>query len=378
MKITFLISGSVRSNFSYRAIVFAKALHKLGYDISVIAPSADKYNNFVSEHIDSIDGVRVLQPFQFSTKRPEINLVPYLFGALKMVLKEKPDLVYIYKPTPVSVVGFAIRLFRKPTIILDVDDLGSEVMRIEGHPWYQRKLVEWSENFGVKHADRIVVASSYLFQKYQKEFPNKPIHIIPNGIEKDWFSEAVSSPEKRRIIFLGSVNRKSILGPLFDVLPEIVESCPDVKVLIIGDGKDLKYFQKKSENLKVSSCVIFAGWLDIAEARSYLCIGDIGYNYMPDETTVRAASNMKVPQYMSRGVVPLVSAVGDLPATVDFGKAGYICAADDPRELKITLVEALRDSGRLEKAQKARAFAAEKFDMDRLASDFSQWLATAK
>jgi glycosyltransferase involved in cell wall biosynthesis len=378
MKITFMVSGSVRSNFVYRALALARALRKQGHEVSVIAPKADKYNDFRAEYIDAIDGVTISQPFQFATKRPEINLLPYLFGAAKRVLQEKSDLVYIYKPTPINVIGFIIKFFRKTLVVVDMDDLGSEVMKIEGHPWHQRKLVEWSEKFAVKHADRLVVASTYLFEKYRKEFFNKPIHVMPNGVEGDWFAPIVLSKEKKRIVFMGAINRKNILEPLFDIMPDIIKEHRNVRVLIIGAGKDLEYFKKKTEELKIASNVEFTGWLNIEEACSRLNSGDIGYNYMPDEPTTKAASNMKVPQYMARGVVPLVSKIGDLPATVDFGKAGYICDADNVHALKATLLHALEDGGRLKKAEQARMFTLQKFDWNHLAIMLDGWLNSGK
>ena len=378
MKITFLVSGSIRSNFVYRALALARALHVLGSDVSIIAPKADKYNDFQGEDTSDIGGVKIFQPFQFKTKRPEINLLPYLFNATKLAIKQKPELVYIYKPTPVNVVGFVIKLFRKIPVVVDIDDLGSEVMKIEGHPWHQRKLVEWSENFAIKHADRLVVASTYLFEKYRKEFPDKPIHIMPNGVEGDWFSPATPSQEKKRIVFMGSINRRNILEPLFDVTPEIIKKHPESKLLIIGAGKELEYFKEKAKDLNIGQNVVFTGWLNLEAARSYLYAGDIGYNYMPDEPTTRAASNMKVPQYMARGVVPIVSDFGDLPSTVDSGRAGYVCKSDDMHALQEKLIEALEDGERFQKAERARAFAVEKFAWDTLARNFYQWLMPVK
>ena len=161
MKILMLGSGSVKSNFMHRLLALAKALKQRGHNVTIIAPKADKYNNFEPETITGLDGVRILQPFQFATKRLEINLLPYLFDAARLVLREKPDIVYMYKPTPVSLVGLVSKLFRRTRTVLDMDDLGSEVMQIEGHPAHQRKLVEWSERLAARFADQLVVASTF-------------------------------------------------------------------------------------------------------------------------------------------------------------------------------------------------------------------------
>jgi len=378
MKITFLASGTVRSNFTYRIVALAKALHAMGYETSIIAPSADKYNNFTDEKITAIDGVKIVQPFQFVTKRLEINLLPYLFGAARALLREKPDIVYIYKPTPISIVGLVAKLFQKTPVIVDIDDLGSEVMKIEEHPWHQRKLVEWSERLAVSRADRLVVASNHLFDLYRRQFPDKPIHLMTNGVDAEWFTPQSDPPTTMQIIFMGAINRKNILEPLFDVMPNILKQIPETKLLVIGDGKDLPYFKQKSEQLNLGESVTFTGWLELSEARKHLHKGDVGYNYMPDEPTIKASNNMKTPQYMARGVLPLVSDAIDLSTSPDFGNVGYIAKANDLHALETTLLHALHDPDRIKKAERAGIFALEKFNWDRLAVAFHQWLIPQK
>ena len=88
MKITFLTSGSVKSNFTYRNVQLARALKKQGHDVTIVCPIPDKYNNFKPEIVKEIDGVKVIQPFQFKTKRVEIHLFPYIFST---IYERKPE-----------------------------------------------------------------------------------------------------------------------------------------------------------------------------------------------------------------------------------------------------------------------------------------------
>jgi len=266
------------------------------------------------------------------------------------------------------------KFFWRIPVIVDIDDLGSEVMKIEGHPYHQRKLVAWSERLAVGYADRLVAASTYLFDMYHREFPKKPIHIMSNGVDPEWFEKTIASQAAKKIIFLGALNRKSILEPLLDVMPKIIEHIPEAQALIIGDGKYLAYFKQKSEYLKIDKNITFTGWLKLSDARAHLHEGDIGYGYMPNETTVIAANNMKISQYMSRGVVPLVSDVGDLPAMVDFGRVGYIAKANDLEALESVLLDALNDKDRPKKAAKAPLFSLEKYSWDTLANSLNQWI----
>jgi glycosyltransferase involved in cell wall biosynthesis len=377
MKITFLGSGNIRSNFSYRILKVATALHKQGHEVTIIVPSADKYNNFVSEKITSLNGVSIRQPFQFKTKHMVINLLPYVISATHMVLKDKSDLIYIYKPTPISIVGLFAKVFHQTPVVLDMDDLGSEVMKIEGHPKYQQLLVRWCESVAAKYANKLIVTSTFLFDIFRAKFPNKPIHRMSNGVDEEWFTPVQKHAEKR-IVFMGAINRKNILEPLFEVVPSLIEKYPDLKICIIGDGRFLPYFKERCKIAKIEENVTFTGWLDMDQLRENLFSGDIGYNYMPYERTVLAASNMKVPQYMSRGVVPIVSDIGDLPASVNFGNAGYIAKADDTQALRQTLVNALEDKEFFQKSENSRLFSIEKYSWDILAADVEHFLGIGK
>ncbi len=374
MKITFITSGSVLSNFTYRALQLSRSLQKRGHEVSIMAPVADKYNNFKSEKVTDIDGVKIIQPFQFKTKRLEINLIPYILHAAYIMIRNKSDLIYIYKPTPISIVGLLGKLLYKTETILDMDDLGSEVMKIEGRPAYQLKLVKWCEDISAKYCDKIVTASTYLKNYFEKIFPEKPILVMSNGVNDEWFEPLVFSNFKKRIVFFGALNRKNILEPLFDVLPNVIKYHPDINILIIGDGKFLEYFKDKVLSLSLGSHVEFTGWLDVSKAKERLKAGDIGYNYMPNEITTRAASNMKVPQYMSRGVVPLVSNVGDLASYVDFGRAGYICEPNNLKALENKIILALSDIDRIKKSGNANLFSLNNFNLDVLSKRFEDWI----
>ncbi len=374
MKITLFASGTIKSNFSYRVLQLGRSLVTRGHDVSIVVPSADKYNNFKKEKISSIDGVKIIQPFQFNTRRVELNLIPYILHMFYIALSHKADLIYIYKPTPITIGGLLGKLVYGTPVVLDMDDLGSEVMRIEGHSLFQRKLVEWCEHIVARFSDRIVVVSTYLYDLYKNKFPLKPILIIPNGVDEVWFSPVNSTSSEKRIVFLGAINRKNILEPLFDVLPNIIKKYPGLKILIIGSGTYLDYFKQKTESAGFADNVEFTGWLALDEARAHLRAGDIGYNYMPDEPTVKASSNMKVPQYMARGVVPLVSRVGDLEKTIGNGEAGYAALPNDLHSLESTILEALSDENSSEKSKQAVRLAAEKFNWNILATQFESWI----
>ena len=375
-KIIVLASGSLNASLTYRVRIISKQLSEKDYNVTLVVPSADKYNHFLRERVKCIEKVKVLQPFQFSTKIPVLNLIPYIISLSFHMLRHRYDLVYLYKPTPITIpCVIAKKLYTTP-IVLDMDDIGAQVMLEEGQPKAMYKLVAWCERIAENSANAIVVTSNYLRQKYASEQPGKPVILVPNGVDAKQFKPLPRSGGLQpRLVFFGAFNHRNILDPLFIALPTIVQAIPKTKIVIVGDGTEMKYYKSIVAQNKLAKNVEFTGWLTHDNAINHFKYADIGYAYKPNTDSVKAASLMKVPQYMALGVVPLVSDVGDLSEYVKYGKAGYICRPDDPVALAEKIITALLDKkGRLARAEVATNWALETFDWKNLANDVDGFL----
>jgi glycosyltransferase involved in cell wall biosynthesis len=361
MKIVLLASGSVRSSLTARLVNIGSELVKRGHEVYMIAPSADKYNDFKEEKINELEGIKIINPYQFVTRNRVLNLIPYIPSAFFKILFLRADIIQIYKPTPLTIVGLLARSQKKTKIVLDMDDLGSAVMVLEeGQNWATR-LVAWCEEKAARSADGIIVASSFLQRFYQKEFPKKPIIWVPNGIQKLPQLSHTTDRETPRIVFLGSINNRDVLKPLFESLPEIkkIYSKDLPLVHIVGDGSELSYFEAFVRQNNLTDMVQFHGWIDSQKIGDIIAPGDLGYYCVPDQDTYKAASSQKIFQYMSYEIVPVVNAIGDLPFYVENGKSGYIVSVEG---LAAQLVELLKDQkGRMERGREGKRHVQESF-----------------
>lgn len=365
--VVMLASGTINSSFTYRILSIGRELVRRGYEVTIIAPTLDKYSNYKQETFTEIDGVHIERPFQFQFRHTELSMFPYIVSAAWKMLTLPVDIVYVYKPTPLTIVGLLAKFFRGVPVILDMDDLGSEVMKLEGNSSFRTTLVNWCERLTAKYADSIIVVSSYLLQVYKTKYPNKKVEWVPNGTDSILFSEQLSPQEEdcARIVMIGGINRENIIEPLIRALPHVTARIPEreIELRIIGDGSKLPYLKSLAEELGVSSVIRYLGWVEKSLLPKYVHMGDIGYCYMPDHLTTRACSNMKVFDYMALGITPLVSDVGDLPYYVDKGNAGYVVPAGDFKVLIDTLVNALRgNNDRLARSRAAADRAITLFD----------------
>jgi glycosyltransferase involved in cell wall biosynthesis len=355
VKVLILSSGSYKSILALRVVALAQHLGQRHQDVTLMAPSADKYNNFTPDKDPKLAHVRVVQPWQLVTRSAMVNLIPYILSSFVMLLRRRADVIYLCKPTPVTILGLLPRLFFHTPVILDLDDLGSDVMKSQGQSVLQYTLVAWCEKLAMRYADGVVVASTYLERLMKARYPDKQVIVIPNGVEPDDYPLVKKRQPRHAIYYYGAVNRLVLIETLLHALPEVIKAMPDTIVTIVGGGDALPEAKRVVEELGINASVSFTGWIQFLDIQKYVQPGDVAVCYQPNTKTVKAASNMKVFQYMAMSTVPVVSDVGDLPSYVHDGRIGRVVLSDDPTSLADTLVTLLKDGKeRMSIAQRAR------------------------
>jgi glycosyltransferase involved in cell wall biosynthesis len=378
MKILMLCSGSIHSTLSHRPLSIAKQLVLMGHQVEIIAPSLDKHSHFQVVAPKSIEGVVITNPAQLKTHSFLINLVPYLFSSVFKVFRSRPDVVFIYKPTPITLVGLIAKwVFRIP-MLLDLDDLGSEVMKREGHPAVVYELVSFSEWLCARQASVIMAASSLLEKQNASLYPNAQIVRISNGVDPEEFTprQARDTPH---ILFTGMLSSDRFVRPLIEALPEVKKKESVVHIDILGDGPSRPSLEQLAKSLGVEKNITFHGWVKHSEIPKYAAAGDIGICIMPGDRATQAASNQKVFEYMAMELCVIASNVGDLPQYMEHGNAGVILPTDQPGDLAIVILNLLIDTQtRRRLAARGRELAETQYSWSKLAGTVEATLGAAK
>ncbi len=345
-RLMMLSSGSYNSTLTIRLRYLARHLAN-AWDITIITPLADKYNDFKPDYALKLDFARLVQPWQLTTRSFMLNLIPYLYSSLVSILRARADMVLIYKPTPITVLGLVPKLLSRTPVVVDLDDLGAEVIRNEGRSRLTYSLVDWSERLCMRYADTVVVASTELRDHVRQIHPAKTVLLLPNGVEPSEYRVVTERQPRHAVYFFGALNRLDLVKDLLQAMPAVLRQVPDARLTIVGGGSALDDAKSMSRELGIETAVAFPGWqTDMLAVQNYTQFADIGVCYMPDRRTVRAASNMKVFQYMAMGTVPLVCDVGDLRSYVQDGQAGVVVRPDDVEALASALTELLQDEER--------------------------------
>ncbi len=345
-RLLILSSGSYNSTLSIRLRDLARHLADT-WDVTIIAPSADKYNDFKPDHSLNPPFARLVQPWQLRTRSPMVNLIPYLFSSLAQIIRIRADIVIITKPTPITLPGLLPKLLSRTPVVLDLDDLGSEVMKVEGQSRLACRLVAWCERLCMRYSDALVAASTLLRDHVSKLHPGRPVLLLPNGVEPGQYQVVAERRPRRAVYFFGAINRLDLVADLLRAMPEVLRQVPDARLTVVGGGSALDHAKQLSRQLGIEAAVAFPGWqANMLAVQNYTQFADIGVCYQPDTLTNRMASNMKVFQYMAMGTVPLVSDIGDLRSYVEAGQAGQVLAPGDAGALARALIELLLDEER--------------------------------
>ena len=152
----------------------------------------------------------------------------------------------------------------------------------------------------VRKADCVITPSNKTakYLKYRCHVKNKPIYIIPTGIDIQPFKKSNFSEKERNalkeslgikenekvILFLGRVADEKSIDVIMDNIPSILEEYPDTKFLIVGDGPSKKSLEEQAKSLNIENNVIFTGKVPWTDVPKYYNLGDVFVNASITET----------------------------------------------------------------------------------------------
>lgn len=145
----------------------------------------------------------------------------------------------------------------------------------------------------LKNMDGVIAPSKRveaLLNRYKVEIP---IRVIPTGVD----IEAVNNPVKRDvrkdygisedapvILTLSRIAQEKKIDRILNVMPEIIEEFPNVKLVIAGDGPDVNLLEDQVERLTLEDYVIFTGEINHDEVGNYYRMADLFVSASDTET----------------------------------------------------------------------------------------------
>jgi glycosyltransferase involved in cell wall biosynthesis len=203
--------------------------------------------------------------------------------------------------------------------------------------------------FILSRTDAVTCVSQSLVDTLEKQVPELPTtHVIPNGIDYDfWQLDEASSDtrQEKQLISVGSLKRVKGHDVLIRAFPKVLEEHPDATLRLVGDGPKQSEYEKMTEDLGVTDCIDFAGWLTEVEVRSSLRKATLFVFPSRHE-----GFGIALLEAMAAGCPVVASNVGGIPEVVR-GADAMLVPPEDSNALAEAINAVLRDEGWRETAR---------------------------
>ena len=119
--------------------------------------------------------------------------------------------------------------------------------------------------------DAVVVPSIAMRERLQAYGVRTPLHILPTGIPLGQFASGDGAafrrrhgiaPERPLALFVGRIAHEKNIGFLLDALPRARQACPQMLLLIAGEGPAQPELQQRVQREGLGDAVRFIGYLD--------------------------------------------------------------------------------------------------------------------
>lgn len=302
---------------------------------------------------------------------------------------EDPDVDLVHYHVGVPVTGLMARLARARAstgtpLVLHVWNAVYEPQRVHGEVRWRDRATHRLLNgplaarVGVDGADALLVPSRYQASQLDANGRQRPVGVIPNGVDTDRFAPASDRKRERArdafgvtgdptVLYYGHLSPWKGVDALVEALPALFDEHPSAEALIAHTayGEGAARLRARLEALGVRDRVRLAGRSDVPRLHAAADVAAL-----PTLAPVGTACHPNVLLECMAGGLPVVaSRVGSIPEVVDDGVDGLLVPPGQPGAIADALCRLADDPAlRRRLGKRARASILERFTWARVAA----------
>lgn len=336
-----------------RALPLAKALTARGHVVTLVLPPWSYPQD--AGQVWEDEQVRI----EHTTIRPRA-MIP--LRMLERVRALKPDIVHIFKPKAYAglVQWMLWQLQRvggtRTRIVLDTDDWegAGGWNDLENYSGIQKRFFAWQENWGLRHADAVTVASRALESiVWSLGVPRNSVIYVPNGVNP--LPPGVNTRSAIRqefglgdapLILLYTRFFEFQTARLVEILTRVFERMPSAKLLVVGKG----LFGEDTRFLELTAAcgwrerVIQVGWVEPENLRAYFAAADVALFPFDDTLVNRCKCSVKLVDLLANGVPVVAEAVGQIQEYIRHDESGLLVSPGDVEGFASSVIGLLKDA----------------------------------
>lgn len=251
---------------------------------------------------------------------------------LLYLIKWKPDLVHMhssfgpsfYRSLPFI---YLSSWFRIP-IINHIHGSEFDKLYTNASKWKKQRVKKaW------RKCDQFIVLSSEWMSRFSKVIPLNKMYVIHNYS----IPHGVYASSNNVILFLGAINEMKGCYDAVEVISDIKEKIPDVRLVMAGDG-DVDRVREKAREYGLEKNILFPGWVRGDRKDRYL--QKCRVFFLPSYSE---GMPMSILEAMGYGKPVVSTNVGGIPKIVKNDGNGYLCNPGDIKAFSSSLSELLTD-----------------------------------
>jgi len=346
---SFDVPGGVQAH----VLQLAEVMRGYGHHVSVLAPSSPEAH--LPDYVVS-GGKAIPIPYNGSVAR--LRFGPATHRKVKRWLVEGDfDVLHIHEPNAPSLSMLALMIAEGPIVAtFHTSTTKSLTLSV-----FQGILRPWHE----KIVGRIAVSD--LARRWQMEALGSDAVEIPNGVDVESFATAPlldGYPRPgRSVLFLGRFDEpRKGMAVLLAALPALVESFPDVEILVVGRGDEDELAAAAGD---LAGHLRFLGLVDDAGKASAMRSADV---YCAPNTGGESFGIVLV-EAMAAGTAVVAGDLDAFRRVLEDGTAGRLVPIEDPAALAAALVEVLSDDTARRRYVEAATKAVRRYDWSVVAQE---------
>lgn len=263
---------------STSVLMLKQGLESLGHEVYVVTVNSENFNYKKEENVLMIPGVPIgIMDFRMTSLYP--------LKAQKIIKDWNLDIIHTH--TEFGVGSFARLIAKQYNIPL----VHTYHTMYEEYIYYitkgyfdgaSKKLVEYLTLFLCdKTVEELIVPTEKTYDLFKEKYKVKrDVHIIPSGIDVTrFYEENVDKKEilnlKKElnikkddyiILYVGRIAKEKSINFLINNLKDIIKKIPKARMIIVGDGPDMKDLMDLTHKNKLDKNITFTGkvpWVDV-------------------------------------------------------------------------------------------------------------------
>lgn len=217
-----------------------------------------------------------------------------LFEAVKIAKEVKLDVVHTQTEFSMGSIGkFVARQLRIPAIHT-YHTMYEDYLHyvLNGHLLKPVHVKAFTKSY-LKNMDGVIAPSirvKNLLERYQVE---PPIRVIPTGVDLKGMNQVREQNIRQKLglnsdnivlLTLSRIAAEKKIDRILDILPDIVDKYPNLRLVIAGDGPDVDVLKAQVARLTLEDFVIFTGNVPHEEVGSYYQMADLFVSASDTET----------------------------------------------------------------------------------------------